>query len=81
MANFSMTLMLLINSLVYTVQAIMVDGRIVNKYLASAMADMLRNNHKEIRCLCRKCKEGCLIDPFEKVHLKAHLLMHGFMDG
>ena len=59
----------------------MVDGRIVAKFLSSAVADMFQNNRKEIRCPCRKCKQEVLIDPFLNGHLKAHLLMFGFMDG
>jgi len=56
-------------------------GRIVEKYLACAVADMLQNKRKEIRCPCRNCKEAKLVDPFVGGHLKAHLLMYGFMDG
>src|SRR5664279_4268478 len=81
MAKFCMPSMLLINSLAYTLQAIMVDGRIVYKYLEAAVADMFENKRKEINCPCRKCKQECLIDPFVDGHLKAHLLMYGFMDG
>src|SRR5664279_3200703 len=81
MAKFCMPSMLLLNYLRYTLQAIMVDGRIVNKYLASVVADMLQNKRKEINCPCRKCKQEILIDPFVDGHLRAHLLMYGFMDG
>jgi hypothetical protein len=67
------------NSLAYTVQEMTMNGRIVARFLASAVDDMIQNNRKEIRCPCRKCKQVCLIDPFSG-HLKAHLLMHDFMD-
>src|SRR5664279_3897003 len=81
MTKFCMPSMLLLNYLPHTLQAIMVDGRIVEKLWACAVADMLQNKRKEIRCPCRKCKEKCLLDPFDGGHLKAHLLMYGFMDG
>ena len=42
---------------------------------------MFQNKRNEIKCSCRRCKEGVWIDPFSSGHLKAHLLMHGFMDG
>jgi hypothetical protein len=42
--------------------------------------DMIQNNETDIRCLCRKCKQKCLMKPFDG-HLKVHLLMSGFMYG
>jgi hypothetical protein len=53
------------NSLSYLVQAIMIimSGRVVTKYLESAMEDMLRNKQKEIRCPCRKCNKKVLPGP------------------
>ena len=53
----------------------------VKRFLEAAVADMRENNRKEIKCPCRKCKERVWMDPFMGGHLKAHLLMHGFMDG
>ena len=54
--------------------------KIVDRWMASAVADMIQNNRKEIRCLCQKCKEVCLLDPYSG-SLQAHLLMHNFMDN
>jgi hypothetical protein len=53
----------------------------VTRFLEAAVADMHENNRKEIKCPCRKCKEQVWIDPFKGGHLKAHLVMHGFMNG
>src|ERR1043165_3495431 len=58
-----------------------VFGRIVDRYLRSAVDDMVEKNEKEILCPCRKCKEGVWLDPFKGGRLKAHLLRYGFMDG
>jgi hypothetical protein len=69
--------------LFYIVQATMVIKMyesMVNTYLQSTTADMLKNNEKEIRCPCRRCKLEVLVDPFSG-KLMEHLLMHGFMDG
>jgi hypothetical protein len=70
------------NSLAYTMQAIMVimSERIVTRYLKYATDDMFQNNRTEIRCPCRKCKLGTLLNFFSSI-LQEHLLMHGFMDG
>src|SRR3990170_1548044 len=65
----------------YTAQAIVkVSGRMVARYLRAAVHDMFPNNRKAILCPCQRCKEGVWLDPFTGGHLKAHLLMHGFMD-
>ena len=41
------------NSFAYTAQAIMkVSGRMVDRYLRSAVADMFQNNRNEIKCPC-----------------------------
>src|SRR3954463_10624194 len=53
----------------------------VIRFLEAVVADMHENNRKEIKCSCRKCKEQVWIDPFKGGHLKAHLVMHGFMNG
>src|SRR3954466_13087981 len=58
-----------------------VCGKMVDRYLRSAVDDMVEKNEKEILCPCRKCKEGVWLDPFKGGHLKAHLLRYGFMDG
>src|SRR3954471_9690407 len=58
-----------------------VCGRMVDRYLRSAVDDMVEKNEKEILCPCRKCKEGVWLDPFKGGRLKAHLLRYGFMDG
>ena len=58
---------------------IMSEG-IVARFLKRAMADMIRNNKMEIRCLCRRCKLNWVIDP-DSGNLQALLLRHGFMDG
>ena len=42
---------------------------------------MYANNRTRIRCPCARCKEGVLLDPFDRGYLKVHLLMNGFMDG
>jgi hypothetical protein len=66
----------------YTAQVIMkVSGRMVERWLRSAMHDMHENNRKEILCPCQRCKGGVWLDPFKEGRLKAHLLMTGFMDG
>src|SRR4051812_34850006 len=54
--------------------------RVVKKYLRYATDDMIQNNRREIRCLCRKCKKVGLMYPFSREFLE-HLLIHGFMDG
>jgi hypothetical protein len=59
---------------------VIMEGRIVSRYLASAVPDMIRNNRKEIRYPYKRCKQVTLMDPFSG-SLKAHLLLHGFMDG
>ena len=66
----------------YTVQSVMkVSGWKVERYMQSAVMDMYANNRTRIRCPCARCKEGVLLDPFDRGTLKAHLLMNGFMDG
>src|SRR3954471_8515215 len=55
-------------------------GGIVDRFLSFAKAEMIQKNETEIRCLCRRCKLGSLIDP-DSSTIKGHLLMRGFMDG
>ena len=66
-----------------TPQAIMVrtmtEG-IVNRFLSSVKAEMLRKNETEIRCPCRRCKLRSLMD-LDSVQVQDHLLLRGFMDG
>ena len=52
----------------------------VDRYLDHATSEMFRENRKEIRCSCRKCKQRYLLSPFSGA-LKEHLLMSGFMDS
>ena len=59
----------------------MVSGTMVDRWLQSAVQDMKENNLNEVLCPCRKCKGIVRLDPFEGGTFKAHLLMHGFMDG
>ena len=66
----------------YTVQSVMkVSGWKVERYRQSAVMDMYANNRTRIRCPRARCKEGVLLDPFDRGTLKVHLLMNGFMDG
>ena len=58
-----------------------VSGRVVERWLRSAVQDKYSNNRTGIICSCRKCKLIVILDPFDRGSLKAHLLMHGFMDG
>src|SRR3954471_19664691 len=58
-----------------------VCGRMMDRYLRSAVDDMIEKNEKEILCPCRKCEEGVWLDAFKGGRLKAHLLRYGFMDG
>ena len=58
-----------------------VSGRVVERWLRSAVHDMYLNNQSGVICLCRRCKLIVILDPFDCGSLKAHLLMHGFMDG
>src|SRR3989337_3310313 len=87
MPNFDMTLHACMHFVYnpfacYTVQLVMkVSGWKVERYLQSAVMDMYANNRTRIRCPCTRCKEGVLLDPFDRGSLKAHLLMNGFMDG
>src|ERR1041384_760828 len=55
-------------------------GGIVDRFLSFAKAEMIQKNETEIRCLCRRCKLGSLMDP-DSYTIKGHLLMRGFMDG
>ena len=57
------------------------SGWKVEWYMQSVVMDMYANNRTRIRCPCARCKEGVLLDPFDRGTLKAHLLMNGFMDG
>ncbi|XP_044434870.1 uncharacterized protein [Triticum aestivum] len=64
-----------------TAPVMKVSGSKVERYLQSVVMDMYANNRTKIRCPCTRCKEGVLLDPFDRGTLKAHLLMNGFMDG
>lgn len=57
MPNFCMTLMHGYNSFAYTTHAMKVGGRMVDRYLGSAVADMYQNRRSDIKCQCRRCKE------------------------
>ena len=66
----------------YTTQAIMkVSGRVVERWLRSAVQDMYLNNRTRVICPCRRCKGRVWLDPYDDGRVKAHLLMTGFMDG
>ena len=58
----------------------MTEG-IVNRFLSSAMAEMLQKNETEIRCPCRRCKLKSLIVNPDSGQVRDHLLLCGFMDG
>src|SRR4051812_32451673 len=55
-------------------------GGIVDRFLSFAKAEMIQKNETEIRCLCRRCKLGSLMD-LDSSTIKGMLLMRGFMDG
>ena len=59
---------------------IRMSSRVVDRYLASATKDMIKNEETEIKCPCRKCKQKYLMNPFNGI-LKGHLLANGFMYG
>ena len=58
----------------------MMSEGVVARFLKAATAEMIRNNQKEIRCSCRRCKLTSLMDPKADM-VRDHLLMRGFMDG
>src|SRR3954467_3386194 len=58
----------------------MMTGGIVDRFLSFTKAEMIEKNETEIRCSCRRCKLGSLMDP-DSSTIKGHLLMCGFMDG
>ncbi|KAK1677954.1 hypothetical protein QYE76_038802 [Lolium multiflorum] len=58
----------------------MMSEGVVARFLKAATAEMIRNNQKEIRCPCRRCKLTSLMDPKADM-VRDHLLMRGFMDG
>ncbi|KAK1607302.1 hypothetical protein QYE76_030975 [Lolium multiflorum] len=58
----------------------MMSEGVVARFLKAATAEMIRNNQKEIRCPCRRCKLTSLMDPKDDM-VRDHLLMRGFMDG
>jgi hypothetical protein len=62
------------------VKMVMMKESTVIRYLSHATDDMIQNNLKEIRCLCRKCKLRTLFNPFSDKVLE-HLLISGFIDG
>ena len=55
----------------------MSEGRVA-RYKERAVADMRMNKRNYIRCPCRKCKLGSLIDP-DSADLESHLLTRGFI--
>lgn len=59
---------------------VVMSTRVVDNYLRHATEDMLQNGGKEIRCPCKKCKLGGLLNPFSG-DLLGHLLRYGFMEG
>ena len=59
---------------------IRMSSRVVDRYLAAATKDMIKNEETEIKCPCRKCKQKYLLNPFNGI-LKGHLLANGFMYG
>ena len=86
MSNFCMNLIHACvcgyNSFAPHMQVIMkVNGRMVERYWQSAVDDMYEKRLMDVLCPCRKCKRGVRVDCFKGGKLKAHLLMHGFMDG
>ena len=58
-----------------------VNRSMVERYWQSAVDDMYEKILKDVVCPCRKCKGIVRLDPFGGGTFKAHLLMHGFMDG
>ncbi|KAK1681204.1 hypothetical protein QYE76_042052 [Lolium multiflorum] len=58
----------------------MMSEGVVARFLKAATAGMIRNNQKEIRCPCRRCKLTSLMDPKADM-VRDHLLVRGFMDG
>ncbi|KAK1665019.1 hypothetical protein QYE76_053178 [Lolium multiflorum] len=58
----------------------MMSEGVVARFLKAATAEMIRNNQKEIRCPCRRCKLTSLMDPKADM-VRDHLLVRGFMDG
>jgi hypothetical protein len=57
----------------------MSEGQVA-RYKEHAVADMRMNKRTYIRCLCRTCKLGSLID-LDSAVLESYLLMRGFMPG
>jgi hypothetical protein len=57
----------------------MSEGQVA-RYKKCAVADMRMNKRTHIRCTCRTCKLGSLIDP-DSIELESHLLTRGFMPG
>ena len=55
----------------------MSEGRVA-RYKERAVADMRMNKRNYIRCPCRTCKLGSLMDP-DSADLESHLLTRGFM--
>ena len=58
---------------------IMMSESIVGRYLKYATTVMVKNNDTGIKCPCRTCKLGTLLDPFSGT-LQEHLLRKGFME-
>ena len=58
---------------------IMMSESIVARYLKYATTVMVKNNDTGIKCPCRTCKLGTVLDPFSGT-LQEHLLRKGFMD-
>jgi hypothetical protein len=57
----------------------MSEGQVA-RYKERAVADMRMNKRTYIRCPCRTCKLGSLID-HDSADLESHLLTRGFMTG
>ena len=55
----------------------MSEGRVA-RYKERAVADMRMNKRNYIRCPCRTCKLGSLMDPYS-ADLESHLHTRGFM--
>lgn len=58
-----------------------VSGKMVERWLRSAVQDMKENNRTYILCPCRRCKEGVWLDTYNDGSVMSHLLKTSFMDG
>jgi hypothetical protein len=55
-------------------------GQKVSNFCRHAIGDMLRDGDDDISCLCSKCKDQILYDPFHG-NVKLYMLRYGFMEG